>query len=158
MPISGRAYRKQVSEDIQFLCWDIQLHRATAIVSGRRSPHCCAFWLAIGSGKERVFKMKTEEADQTPPYDSADHLKISVAEKTNPPILSTFTAESDSGAIKQDAAAEEPASQMTRGKMINTFIICLLQLLNFMDRYALPGNKLPQNKQMSDFNSTLDFD
>ncbi|XP_046653023.1 protein spinster-like [Daphnia pulicaria] len=83
--------------------------------------------------------MKTEEADQTPPYDSSDHLKISVAEKTNPPILSTFTAESDSGAIKQDAAAEEPASQMTRGKMINTLIICLLQLLNFMDRYALPG-------------------
>lgn len=80
--------------------------------------------------------MKTE-ADQTPPYDSADNLKISVAEKTNPPISSTFTT--DSGAIKQDAAAEEPASQMTRGKMINTFIICLLQLLNFMDRYALPG-------------------
>jgi hypothetical protein len=101
--------------------------------------------------------MKTEEADQTPPYDSSDHLKISVAEKTNPPILSTFTAESDSGAIKQDAAAEEPASQMTRGKMINTLIICLLQLLNFMDRYALPG-KLRQNKQMFHFNSTLVFD
>lgn len=135
MPISGRAYRKQVSEDIQFFCWDIaELHRATAIVSGRRSPHCSAFWLAIGSDKKRFFKMKTEEAD---------HLKISVAEKTNPPILSTFTAESDSGAIKQDAAAEEPASQMTRGKMINTLIICLLQLLNFMDRYALPG-KIPK--------------
>lgn len=134
MPISGRAYRKQVSEDIQFFCWDIELHRATAIVSGRRSPHCSAFWLAIGSGKKRFFKMKAEEAD---------HLKISVAEKTNPPILSTFTAEYDSGAIKQDAAAEEPASQMTRGKMINTLIICLLQLLNFMDRYALPG-KIPK--------------
>lgn len=56
MPISGRAYRKQVSEDIQFFCWDIELDRATAIVSGRRSPHCSAFWLAIGSGKETSFQ------------------------------------------------------------------------------------------------------
>jgi len=92
--------------------------------------------------------MKTE-ADQSPPYDSVDHLKVSVAEKKDPPIPTTFTAESDSSAIKQDATAEQPASQMTRGKMINTLIICLLQLLNFMDRYALPGKQ--NQAKMSDF-------
>lgn len=84
------------------------------------------------------------EAEQTPPYGSVDRLETSVVEKKNLPTPSNSTSESDSGAIsiKQDATTEEPGSQMTRGKMINTLIICLLQLLNFMDRYALPGKVL----------------
>jgi hypothetical protein len=79
----------------------------------------------------------TTEADQTPPYGSVDRLQGFALEKTNPSTPSNSTSESDSGEIKQ--TTEAPDSQMTRGKMINTLIICLLQLLNFMDRYALPG-------------------
>jgi hypothetical protein len=80
------------------------------------------------------------EAEQSPPYGSVDRLDVSTVEKTNRPTPSNSTSgSSDSGAIKQDVTIETPNGQMTRGKMINTLIICLLQLLNFMDRYALPG-------------------
>ena len=31
------------------------------------------------------------------------------------------------------------SGQVTRGKMLTTLIICFCNLINFMDRYSLPG-------------------
>ncbi len=74
-----------------------------------------------------------KETDQTPPpnYGSATYAKGPADEKS-----SSANSISELGPAKQDAA---PVSQITRQKMVNTLIICLCQLLNFMDRYALPG-------------------
>lgn len=33
-------------------------------------------------------------------------------------------------------------SQITRGKMLTTLIICFCNLINFMDRYSLPGKSI----------------
>lgn len=74
-----------------------------------------------------------KETDQTPPpnYGSAAYAKGAADEKS-----SSVNSISESEPAKQDAAS---VSQITRQKMVNTLIICFCQLLNFMDRYALPG-------------------
>lgn len=77
-------------------------------------------------------------ADQPHPYGSGDKTGEAVARKSLSSSASS-SSDMDLGTAKQDAAAEAPENQITREKMINTLLICLLQLLNFMDRYALPG-------------------
>lgn len=73
--------------------------------------------------------------------------------KTDSPNYDTFSKSSEVGGIEMSSSdssvsfqdqgkqnvTTSSGSQMTREKMMNTFIICLCNLLNFMDRYALPG-------------------
>lgn len=56
-------------------------------------------------------------------------------------VAGTELSSSDSSVSVQGKRDEsvKQESQMTRAKMMNTFIICLCSLINFMDRYALPG-------------------
>lgn len=73
--------------------------------------------------------------------------------KTDSPNYDTFSKSSEAGVMEMSSSDSSVSfqdqgkqnvttsseSQMTREKMMNTFIICLCNLLNFMDRYALPG-------------------
>ena len=74
-----------------------------------------------------------KETDQPSPltnYGSAVPLENATEQKRT-----STSSISDRQSTKQD----EKKSQMTRQKLVNTLIICFCQLLNFMDRYALPG-------------------
>lgn len=78
------------------------------------------------------------ETDQSPPNGSVDKAEDAVAEKS-PSSSVCSSSEMDLAAVKQDAKAEAAGNQITRTNLINTLLICLLQLLNFMERYSLPG-------------------
>lgn len=45
----------------------------------------------------------------------------------------------EEGKTSSASASVSSGSQITRQKLVTTLIVCLCNLINFMDRYALPG-------------------
>jgi len=78
--------------------------------------------------------MTAVESEQKSPPPTKDIAKMEDAEERR-----SITAPK----MQNGNVAVVTGSQFTREKVTTTLIICFCNLINFMDRYALPGNRIP---------------
>ena len=66
--------------------------------------------------------------------------KSTMDDESKPALPDSPEPIKDQGSSSPDGSASiVSASQITRQKVVTTLIICFCNLINFMDRYALPG-------------------
>lgn len=92
-------------------------------------------------------------SDETPPtYNTVTDVpagtisiisKSAMDEEAKPALPDSPEPIKDQGSSSPDGSASiVSASQITRQKLVTTLIICFCNLINFMDRYALPGTDI----------------